>query len=180
MLPARQLTDASDGAVDSFQPRTIALTPDHAFVVGRRNLATALDQGAVSIEQQLRIVERAAVALVDADGRHYACLPAGIADRQDYGRRHRHSLFKQPEMFRDHLERPLHKREIGIIRHHRLREGGELHALATKLDDFPDNLVHSAFTAVEHWADLHGGGFDDDHGAYPFPGRLSKPVFGYS
>ena len=74
-----------------------------------------------------------------------------------------HRLFKQPEVFRAHLERPLHKGEIGVVRHHRLREGGELHALATKLDDLLDNLVHGAFAAVEHRADLHGGGFDDGH-----------------
>ena len=81
MLPARQLTDAPDGAVDSSQPRTVALAPDHAFMVGRRNLAATLDQGAVSIEQQLSVVDRPAVALVDANGHHHSGLPAGFADR---------------------------------------------------------------------------------------------------
>ena len=99
MLPARQLADAPDGAVDGTQPGTVALAPDHAFVVGRRNLAAALNQSAVSIEQQLRVVERAAIALVDADGHHHSGLLAGFADGVGGGRRHGHGLFKQSEMF---------------------------------------------------------------------------------
>jgi hypothetical protein len=51
-------------------------------------------------------------------------------------------------VFRAHLERPLYIGEIGVVRHYRLRECGELHALVTKLYDFVDNLVHSAFAAV--------------------------------
>ena len=32
-------------------PGTVALSPDHAFMVGRGNLASTLNQDAVSIEQ---------------------------------------------------------------------------------------------------------------------------------
>src|SRR3982074_3246084 len=80
MLPAGQLTDASYGAVDTAQPRAIALTPDHAFMIGRRNLATVLDECAVGIEQELRVIDRAAIALVDADGDDHAGLLGGLAD----------------------------------------------------------------------------------------------------
>jgi hypothetical protein len=55
-------------------------------------------------------------------------------------------------VFRAHLERPLYIGEIGVVRHYRLREGGELHALATKLKDLLDNLVYCAFTAVKNRA----------------------------
>ena len=80
----------------------------------------------------------------------------------------------------------LHKGEIGVVRHHRLREGGELHALAAKLEDFCDDLVHGAFAAVEHRADLYGGGFDDGHGGILFcssgtstPGTGNRNVLEY-
>jgi hypothetical protein len=53
------------------------------------------------------------------------------------------------------------------VRHQRFREGRELHTLAGKLDDLLDNLVHSAFAAVERGADLHGGGSDGSHGGCP-------------
>src|SRR3954468_6830997 len=58
MLPARQLTDSTDCAVDSAQPGPVALPPDQALMVSRGNLAATLDQAAISIEQQLRVVER--------------------------------------------------------------------------------------------------------------------------
>src|SRR6185437_12473354 len=67
MLPARQLANASDGAVDRTQPGTVAPAPDHALMIGRSDFSPTLDQGAVSIEQQLCVIERAAIALVDAD-----------------------------------------------------------------------------------------------------------------
>ena len=88
---------------------------------------------------------------------------------------HSYGLVKQSEMFlaaSDFVGR-LDEGEIGVVWHHRLREGGELHALATKLDDLPDNPVHGTFTAVEHGAHLHGGSLDDGHGVYPF-GRMVR------
>jgi len=59
--------------------------------------------------------------------------------------------------------RYLHKGEIGIVRHYRLRKGGELYALATKLNAFLDDLLHSAFTAVKLRADLYGSGSYGGH-----------------
>ena len=95
MLIARQLTDAPDCAVDGMQPRTVALAPDHAFMVGRRNLATTLNQGAVSIEEQLRIVDCPAVAFVDSDGHHHSGLLAGFANCVGSGGWHGYGLVKQ-------------------------------------------------------------------------------------
>ncbi|MNX70893.1 hypothetical protein D3C86_1021920 [compost metagenome] len=51
MFPARQRTDAPDSAVDGAQAGTVALPPDHAFVIGRRDFAAMLNQAAVSIEE---------------------------------------------------------------------------------------------------------------------------------
>ena len=81
MLPARQRPDAPDRAVDGPQPRAVTHTPDHAFVVGGGNLAAMLDQGAVGVEEELRVVQGFAVALVDADGYDHARRLARVADR---------------------------------------------------------------------------------------------------
>jgi hypothetical protein len=67
VLPACQLTDASDGTVDSTQSGTVPLSSNHAFVESRCNLAAPLNQCSVCIEQQLRVVDRASVALIDAN-----------------------------------------------------------------------------------------------------------------
>ena len=57
--------------------------------------APTLDKCAVRIEQQLGIVERSAIALVDADGHHHARLLARLADCKRCWRRHRHRLLEQ-------------------------------------------------------------------------------------
>ena len=90
MLPAHQLTNAPDGAVDGSQPGTVALPPDQALMVGRADLAATLNQGAVGIKQQLRVIDRAAIALIDANRHHHPGLLAGFADGAGGGRRHRH------------------------------------------------------------------------------------------
>jgi len=53
VLPACQLANASHLAVDSPQARAVALAPDHALVIGGRDLAAPLGQGAVSIKEKL-------------------------------------------------------------------------------------------------------------------------------
>src|ERR1700754_4606902 len=62
VLPARQLTDPPDSAVNRPQTRAVALPPDHPFVVGRRRLAPALHQRAVGVEEQLCVENGSAVA----------------------------------------------------------------------------------------------------------------------
>jgi hypothetical protein len=66
-------------------------------------------------------------------------------------------------VLRAHLERPLYKGEIGVVRHDRLRKSGELHGLATKLNYLLDDFIDSALTAVKHRADLYSGGFYNGH-----------------
>src|SRR5690349_8942573 len=93
VFPARQLSDPAHCAVDGTQARPIALSPDHPFVVCRADLSTALYQGAVGIEEQLGIVEGAAVALVDADGHYNAGLLGGFGDGAGGFRWHGNGLF---------------------------------------------------------------------------------------
>jgi hypothetical protein len=62
-------------------------------MVSRGNLAATLNQSAVGIEQQLCVVERATIALVDANGHHHPGLLASFADGVSGGRRYGHCLF---------------------------------------------------------------------------------------
>lgn len=74
VLPACQLADAAGLAVDGAQSGAVTLTPDHSLVIGRADLAASLDQRTVRVKQQLRVVDRPAVALVDTDGRDHSRL----------------------------------------------------------------------------------------------------------
>src|SRR3954468_12831157 len=81
VLPACQLPHAPHRAVDGPEPRTVALAPDHTFVMGRQYFAPALDKGAIRIEEKLSVVERPTISFVDADGHHDIGLSASVADR---------------------------------------------------------------------------------------------------
>ena len=98
VLPARQLTNAADLAVDGAQTGAVSLAPDHALVIGGRDLAAPLDQGAVGIKEKLGVVQGSAVALVDADGHDNSRLFASFADGVGGRRGHRHRLIEQLQM----------------------------------------------------------------------------------
>jgi len=66
VLPARQLTDATNLAVNCPQAGSVALAPDHTLVIRRSGFAPPLNQGAVGIKQKLRVVEGSTVTFVDA------------------------------------------------------------------------------------------------------------------
>ena len=134
VLPARQLTDAANRAVHGAQAGPVALAPDHALVVGRRDLAAPLDQAAVSVEEELGVVEGSAVTFVDADGHHDSRLFAGVADGIGGGRRHRHGLIEQLEVLAaaDDLIGGLDERKVRVVGHHGFRKRGELHAFVAQ------------------------------------------------
>ena len=163
VLPARQLADAADGAVDGTQPGCIALPPHHALVIGRRELAAALYERAVGIEQQLRVVDRVAVALVHADRHDHVRLARGRADRIGFRRRNGHRFVQEAQVFLALHEGRLDEREIRIVGNHRFREGRELDAFFAQLSDFLDDFFDGPGTAVQHGTDLDGGGFYDGH-----------------
>ena len=143
MLPACQLANAADLAVDGAQARPIALAPDHALVIGRRDLAAPLNQGAVGIEEQLSVVQGSAVTLVDANGHNNFGLPGSFADGVRGRRRDRYRLIEQLPLLRsdDVLQGGLDEGELRVVRHHGLRKRGELYPLLTKLAD----LAHYFF-----------------------------------
>ncbi len=81
MFPAGERADAADRGVDDLEARAVALAPDHAFVKRRGDLAALQHHRAIGIEDQLRIVERAAVALVDTEDHDHAVLARRGRDR---------------------------------------------------------------------------------------------------
>src|SRR5918912_3742718 len=80
VLPAGELANAADLAVDGAQTRAVALAPDHALVMGGLDLAAPLNQGAVGIKEKLGVVQGSAVTLVDADGHNDSGMFASFAD----------------------------------------------------------------------------------------------------
>jgi hypothetical protein len=92
VLPACQLTNAADLAIDGAQARAVSLAPDHALVIGGRDLAAPLEQDAVGIEEKLGVVQGSAVTLVHADGHDDSRLPGSFADGVRDRGRHRHCL----------------------------------------------------------------------------------------
>src|SRR5260370_21478242 len=81
MLPTRQLANSADRTRDSAQAGAVPLTPDHALMIGRRDLATPLNQRALCVTEPLRFRKRFTVALVDAAGNDHSLLFADLAQR---------------------------------------------------------------------------------------------------
>src|ERR1700712_5075150 len=67
VLPASERADLGERSVDDLEAAGVALAPDHALVKGRRELATLEQDAAIFAEDDLRVVERAMIALVDAE-----------------------------------------------------------------------------------------------------------------
>src|SRR6185437_7299628 len=104
-------------AVDHAKSRAIALSPQHPLMERGADLAAALDQAAVSIEKQLRVIDGGTVALVGADGCDDPCLLASLSDCQGFGRRYRQGFPKQALVLlaERYLIGPLQEGEIGIV-----------------------------------------------------------------
>ena len=66
MFPARQRADTAHGGVDDGQAGAVAHAPDHPLVESRRDLAPLQLERAIRVEDQLGVVERTVIALVDA------------------------------------------------------------------------------------------------------------------
>ena len=172
VLPAGELSNPSNRAIDGAQARAVTLAPDHALMIGRRDLAAALDQRAVRIEQKLRIVDRATVALIDTDRDDHARVLRGFADRAGLGGWDGDRLFQQALMLLAHRVRGLDEGEVGVVGNDSLRESREPDTLFAQLADLLLDLLDRALPAVQHRADLHGGGFDDRAHRISLSGRI--------
>jgi len=65
----------------------------------------------------------------------------------------------------DHLVGGLDERQIRVVRHHGLREGGELHALSTKVVDLSHDLGDRSLAAIQDGTQLDCGRPDRSHRA---------------
>jgi hypothetical protein len=84
-------------------------------VIGRRDLAATLDQRAVRIEQQLRVVDGGAVALVDTERDDHPGFAGGFGDRVGLGGRYGHRLLEQTQVLLGHRVGRLHEGEVGTV-----------------------------------------------------------------
>ena len=80
VLPACQLTDASNGAVDGLQAGAVALAPDHPLMKGGGDFAAMLDQTCRRHRTATEYCRSIAIALVDANGHYHLSLLAGFAN----------------------------------------------------------------------------------------------------
>ena len=115
VLPAGQGADAPQLRAHHLQAGAIPLAPHHPLVVGGGELAPFKHHLAVGIDQQLGVVEAAAIALVDAQQHVHAVLTSGGGDLAQLGAGQLHRLVVEAQMGRPHQHRWLHKREIGVV-----------------------------------------------------------------
>src|SRR5215207_284026 len=130
-------------------------------MIRRHDLAPALDQRPVGIEQKLGIVNGISVALVDTDRDDHVRLFRGLADRTGFRGGDGDRLLHEPQLLLRYCEGGQHEGEVGVVGDHGLGKGCELHALRGEFTDLLHNLLDGPVAAVQYGAELHGGSFDD-------------------
>jgi hypothetical protein len=160
VLPAGQRADTAGARVHGRQTGAVALAPDHALVVGRRDLAALEHQAAIGIEHQLRVVQTAVVAFVHAQHHHHAQLARrgghGVRHRARHGGRTLH----QQQVVRALQHGRLHEREVGVVGHEGLGEDDQLHALLRGVAQGLEHARQRAALAREVRRDLRRGRAD--------------------
>ncbi len=157
MLPAGKRADAPDRGVDDLKPGAVALAPDHPLMEGRRDLAALRGEPAVGVEHELRIVERAVIALVDAEHDHDAVALRRCRDRVGHRPRHHHGVFVEADMFGAGDDRRMDERKIRVPGHESLGENHELRALPGGFGDRGEHLRYSSAGRFKVRRDLYRG-----------------------
>jgi|LNAP01.1.fsa_nt_gb hypothetical protein len=111
-----------------------------------RDFSPVLDQSSVGVKQQLRVVDCAAIALVDADAGDDLGLAASMADLPGYIAWHSDGFFKQQQVLLTHGKWRLHERKIGVVRHHGFRENRKLHAFFSQLKQLTAEFIDGGLT----------------------------------
>src|SRR5206468_1249419 len=70
VLPADEAAETAEAGVDGLEAVAVAESPDHPLVIRRHELAMANRYFTVRSKEEQRVVQRAPVQLVDADGEH--------------------------------------------------------------------------------------------------------------
>ena len=146
--------------LDDLQARSVALAPDHPFVEGRRDLAPLEQEFAGGVENDLRVVKRAAIALVDAERNDDGMAARGACDRLRHWPRHDDGVFIEPHVLPAGQDRRAHEGEIGIPGHESFGKDDELRALARGLVDRGENALESSACCLQIRRDLHRGDAD--------------------
>ncbi len=157
VLPAGQRADAPHRSVHHLQPGAVALAPDHPLMEGRRDLAALQPQRAVGVEDQLRVVERAMVALVDAEHDDEVVPAGGRRHRLRHRAGHHHGVVVEMDVLGAAQHRRADEREIRIPGHEGLGEDHQPRALAGRLRGRGEHALERARRRVEVRRDLHRG-----------------------
>jgi hypothetical protein len=135
VLPAGQCTDATDRRLHDLQARAVPLAPNHALVERRCDLAPLEQERAIRIEHELGIVERAVIALVDAEHHDHAMTPGRLRDGLGDGTGHDDGVVVELNVLGPAQDRRTDKGEIRVPGNERLWKNGKLDAFAGCLGD---------------------------------------------
>ena len=120
--------------------------------------------GAIGVDDELGVVERAAVLFVDADAEHHLVFDGGL--HEGFGERAGdfHRVIVESEVGFAGGDGRLDEREIGVVGNESLGEDRELNAFFGGVRDGSAHFGHGGFPTVEVGCDLNGGGADGRHG----------------
>ncbi len=127
---------------------------------GRRDLAPLENEGAIRIEDELRVVERAMIPLVDAKRDDDAMFAGGCRHRVGRSTWNRNRFLVEPQMLAAGENRGQDEGKIGIPGDECLRENDQFGALAGGLADRFQHAGQRPVAGGEIRRDLCGGGPD--------------------
>jgi len=159
VLPAGERAHAPDAGVDGPQPRAVAHPPDHPLVERRRDLPAVQHQPPVGVEDELRVVDRAVVALVHTEDDHGARGARGVGHRLDGRPRHGHRFFVEAEVLLPHRRRRLDERKVWVVGDDRLGEDDQRRPLPRRRSHGGADLVGGPLprARAQDGRELHGG-----------------------
>jgi hypothetical protein len=157
VLPAGERSDAAGRGLDDREARAVALAPDHPLMKRWCDLAALENQPTVGIENQLRIVERSVVALVDAERDHDAETLGQRRDRLGHGAGNDHRVLVEADMLRPGGHRRMDEGEVRIPGHEGLGKDDEPRPFIRRLGERGENLRHGPAGRIEIRRDLHRG-----------------------
>src|SRR5829696_1636780 len=177
VLPADQSADGAEVGRNRLEAATVAEAPYQALVVRRHQLAVVQRQRTVGCEDEQRVVERAARALVDTDGEIEAVVARNRAEAFGVGARHLDRLVRKARpqwlsVFTRH-ERP-HPAARWVDGNERLREEHEPRACHGNVVRHYGQLVERSLAVEDDGLDLGNGDTHRlVHGPYPPPPGVS-------
>ena len=163
VLPAGQGSDAADGRGHHLESGTIALAPHHPLVIGGGDLAAFEHHLAIGIDQQLGVVEAAAVTFVDPQQHVHPVSTSGVGDAVELGARDDHGLLIELEMRAAHQHSRLDEGKVGVVGQIRLRKDDQLHPGAGGFGHGRQQPLERSRQRAQNRTDLSGS---NDNGGF--------------